>query len=58
MFKWISRFKGVWGGRRNVSHKHDYEMEFVGAGLNFRLVCKCGDVAPNMDEAVNRMAKG
>jgi hypothetical protein len=36
-------------------HQHDYQMEFVGDGLSYRLVCACGDVAPDMETAMKRM---
>jgi hypothetical protein len=41
--------------RRGREHQHDYEMEFIGDGLEYRLVCKCGDVAPDMETAAKRM---
>jgi hypothetical protein len=30
-------------------------MEFIGDGLGYRLVCSCGDVAPDMETAIKRM---
>jgi hypothetical protein len=36
-------------------HWHDYEMTFVGHGLNYVLVCRCGDVAGDMAEALRKM---
>ena len=40
-----------------MTHEHNYEMEFVGDGLDYRLVCRCGDVAPNMSTALLRQAR-
>jgi hypothetical protein len=37
------------------NHRHDYEMIFEGNGLDFKLVCRCGDIAPDMEEALRRM---
>jgi hypothetical protein len=36
-------------------HQHDYKMEFHGDGLDFHLVCACGDVAPDLQTASKRM---
>jgi len=36
-------------------HLHDYEMQFIGLSLNYRLVCRCGDIAPDQVTALRRM---
>lgn len=36
-------------------HQHDYDMKFIGEGLEIYFVCRCGDVAPDMETAIERM---
>jgi hypothetical protein len=54
MFTWLMR---LFGWRQKApAHRHDYDMKFVGASsLDYRLICSCGDVAPDMTTALERM---
>jgi hypothetical protein len=36
-------------------HRHDYEMVFVGDGLDWTFRCQCGDETPDIAEAFRRM---
>jgi hypothetical protein len=38
------------------AHLHDYDMHFIGATLDYQLVCRCGDIAKNEHDALQRMA--
>lgn len=51
----LSRLYARLFGSPTLFHRHDYNMEFIGDGLHYRLVCSCGDVAPDMETALRRM---
>jgi hypothetical protein len=36
-------------------HRHDYEMVFVGDGLDWTFRCACGDETKDIGEAYRRM---
>jgi hypothetical protein len=42
-----------------MTHRHDYEMHFENPDrpLDFVLRCKCGDVAPDISTALERMSR-
>lgn len=39
---------------RSLFHKHDFEMEFVPGTLDYHLVCRCGERALDMHDALHR----
>jgi hypothetical protein len=51
--KIIDRIKAWWTVR---FHQHAYDIEFIGNGLDYKLVCRCGDTAKDFNEAIIRMS--
>ncbi len=39
---------------RSLFHKHDFELEFIPGTLQHRFVCRCGDTASDMSDALRR----
>ena len=52
-FDWVCGVDGQPVGE--VVHQHDFDMEFIEGTLDYRLVCKCGATASDMDDALRRM---
>jgi len=42
-----------------TQHRHDYEMKFLNpdSPLEWTLVCSCGDIAANIEDARRKMKK-
>jgi hypothetical protein len=43
---------------RSLFHKHDFEIEFIsGSTVDYCLVCKCGERALDMNDALQRQGR-